>query len=129
VDLFVYGTLTEPDRVATLCDAFSFLGGARVDGLAVAAGASPTLVPGDAAAGRLLRVDDAALAALDRHEGVAAGTHVRVGLARTDGGSVETYVGDPAALGVADGWPGDGPLADRVRAYCDEAGVAVRPTG
>jgi gamma-glutamylcyclotransferase (GGCT)/AIG2-like uncharacterized protein YtfP len=128
VDLFVYGTLTEPDRVATLCDSFTFLGGARVDGLAVAAGAFPTLVPGDAAAGRLLRVDDTALAALDRYEGVAAGSYVRVGLARTDGGRVETYVGDPAALGVADEWPGDGPLADRVRAYRDDAGVVVRPT-
>jgi gamma-glutamylcyclotransferase (GGCT)/AIG2-like uncharacterized protein YtfP len=126
MDLFVYGTLTERPRVDALLDAYAFLGPARVEGLRIVAGAYPTLVPGDGAAGRLLRTDE--VETLDRYEGADDGYYVRVPLPRADGGSVQTYVGDPDALGVPDDWPGTGPLADRVRAYCDSAGVVVRPT-
>ncbi|MFB6304472.1 MAG: gamma-glutamylcyclotransferase [Haloferacaceae archaeon] len=138
MDVFVYGTLTDRATVDSLLDSYAFLGGARVDGLHVAAGTYPTLLPGGEAAGRLLRTED--VATLDRYEGVDEGLYVRVSLPRTDGGTVETYVGDPAALDVdaddaggptdADAggpWPGDGPLDARVRAYVDAAGVVVHP--
>jgi gamma-glutamylcyclotransferase (GGCT)/AIG2-like uncharacterized protein YtfP len=123
---FVYGTLTDPERVASLleCDA-TFVGTARVDGLHVAHGAYPTLLPGGRVEGRLLSVDGSGLATLDRYEGVDDGPYVRVTLPRSDGGTVETYVGDPASLGVDGNWPGDGPLADRVRALVADAGVVV----
>lgn len=128
----MYGTLTDPATVDSLLDSYAFLGGARVDGLHVADGTYPTLLPGGDAAGRLLRTDE--VATLDRYEGVGEGLYVRVDLPHADGGAVGTYVGDPVALGVdgvatgSDGaWPGDGPLAERVRAYVDRAGVAVRP--
>ncbi|MFB6160110.1 MAG: gamma-glutamylcyclotransferase [Haloferacaceae archaeon] len=127
---FVYGTLTDPDRVAALLDGgWTFVGPARVAGLHVVRGEYPTLAPGGEADGRLLRVDDDALATLDRYEGVPDGRYVRVSLCRSDGDAVETYVGDPAALGVADGWPGRGPFAERVRAYLRDADVVVEPTG
>lgn len=125
-DLFVYGTLTDRTRVDALLDSYAFRGPVRVEGLRVAAGRYPTLLPGDAALGRLLRT--AELDRLDRYEGVAEGLYVRVPLPRVGGGTVETYVGDPVALGVDGGWSGEGSLADRVRAYCDRAGVVVRPT-
>lgn len=127
---FVYGTLTAPERVASLLDGeWAFVGAARVDGLHVARGDYPTLLPGGDADGRLLRVDDGDLTTLDRYEGVPAGRYVRVTLPRTDGRTVETYVGDPAALGLDGAWPGDGPLAERVRTYVADAGVAVEPRG
>ncbi|MFB6303480.1 MAG: gamma-glutamylcyclotransferase [Haloferacaceae archaeon] len=126
MDLFVYGTLTDRERVDALLDSYAFLGSARVEGLHVATGRYPTLLPGGTATGRLLSTDE--VGTLDRYEGVPTGLYVRVPLPRAGGGTVETYVGDPAALGVDGDWPGGGSLADRVRAYCAGAGVVVRPT-
>jgi gamma-glutamylcyclotransferase (GGCT)/AIG2-like uncharacterized protein YtfP len=125
---FVYGTLTDPERVASVLDgSWRFVGPARVDGLHVARGDYPTLLPGGTADGRLLAVDAAELPALDRYERVDTGLYARVSLPLADGDTVETYVGDPAALGVAGGWPGDGPLAERVRAHVATTGVVVEP--
>lgn len=125
MDLFVYGTLTDPERVDALLDSWAFRGAARVEGLHVATGAYPTLLPGGEATGRLLWTD--AVGTLDRYEGVADGLYVRVPVPRADGGDVRTYVGDPAALGVDGDWPGTGPLSERVRRYCDRDAVAIRP--
>lgn len=121
--LFVYGTLTDPDRVADVVDEFTFRGDAVCEGLAPVQGRYPTLAPGERTSGRLLDVGD--LAAVDDYEGVDRGLYVRVTLPYDDGGTVETYVGDPERLGVGDEWPGDGPFADRVRAYLDGNDVSV----
>jgi gamma-glutamylcyclotransferase (GGCT)/AIG2-like uncharacterized protein YtfP len=127
MDVFVYGTLTEPERVASLVDAFVFVGGAVLEGLHPVSGRYPTLAPGGETAGRLLRTDE--VAALDAYEGVDEGLYVRVTVPRTDGGEAAVYVGDPAVLEVDApvDWPGEGPFAERVRRYVDVESVVVRP--
>ncbi|WP_435145148.1 gamma-glutamylcyclotransferase family protein [Halobaculum sp. P14] len=45
MDVFVYGTLTAPDRVAELLDSFVFVGPATLRGLRVVDGEYPTLAP------------------------------------------------------------------------------------
>jgi len=123
VRCFVYGTLTDPDTAAELLDSFSYDGPATLHGLHRVEGAYPTLLPGGSADGRILETPD--VERLDRYEGVDSGLYVRVSLPCEDGRAVETYVGDPGRLGVADEWPGDGPFADRVRAYIDDHDVSV----
>jgi gamma-glutamylcyclotransferase (GGCT)/AIG2-like uncharacterized protein YtfP len=139
MDVFVYGTLTDPDRVATVVDSFVFVGPAVLEGCHPVVGRYPTLRPGGETAGRLLRTPD--IDALDAYEGVETGPYVRVSVPRTDGGTVAVYVGDPDALvdgdRPADGlspdddrsteWHGDGPFADRVRRYVEAEDVVVRP--
>ncbi|WP_299335816.1 gamma-glutamylcyclotransferase family protein [Haloplanus sp.] len=138
MDVFVYGTLTDPDRVGTVVESFVFVGPAVLEGCRPVVGRYPTLVPGGETAGRLLRTPD--IDALDAHEGVETGPYVRVSVSRTDGGTVAVYVGDPDELVDGDGpggglaaderpteWPGDGPFADRVRRYLDAEAVVVRP--
>ncbi|WP_224270284.1 gamma-glutamylcyclotransferase family protein [Haloprofundus salinisoli] len=139
MDVFVYGTLTDPERVAELVDSYVFVGPARLSGLRPVSGRYPTLAPGGEVAGRLLRTDD--VAALDRYEGVDAGLYVRVDVPRVsadeseptgrenaDGpGDVAVYVGDPERLDTEESvsWPGDGPLEARVRRYVVEHDVRV----
>lgn len=129
MDVFVYGTLTDPDRAAAVVEDARFLGSARVVGLHVVEGRYPTLAPGGSTTGRILRSDD--VEALDAYEGVSAGLYVRSTVPLEGGSTVETYVGDPVRLGVADEvtWPGDGAFADRVAAYVDRNEVVVRPDG
>jgi gamma-glutamylcyclotransferase (GGCT)/AIG2-like uncharacterized protein YtfP len=124
--LFVYGTLTAPERAADVVDEFAYRGDAVCEGLGPVEGRYPTLAPGERIHGRLLAVAD--LDAVDEYEGVDRGLYVRVALPRVDGDDVWTYVGDPARLGVADAvdWPGDGDLAERVRAYVRDHDVRVR---
>ncbi len=43
MDVFVYGTLTEPERVGELLESFAFVGPARLEGLRVVEGRYPTL--------------------------------------------------------------------------------------
>jgi gamma-glutamylcyclotransferase (GGCT)/AIG2-like uncharacterized protein YtfP len=125
MDVFVYGTLTSPDRVAEVVDSYAFVGPARLHGLHLVPGRYPTLAPGGDAAGRLLRTDERDR--LDAYEGVDDGLYVRVSVPRTDGGEAAVYVGDPARLDADAAWPGDGPFADRVRAYLADADVTVEP--
>ncbi|WP_049947856.1 gamma-glutamylcyclotransferase family protein [Candidatus Halobonum tyrrellensis] len=144
---FVYGTLTEPERVRAVLDSFVFVGTATLEGLRVVEGEYPTLAPpagADAGAGwdrgggesgggppavggRLLRTEE--VAALDAYEGVDDGLYVRVTLPYAgdadEPDEVATYVGDPERLGADARWPGDGPFAERVRAYLDGASVRV----
>lgn len=132
--VFVYGTLTERDRVATVLgdDAdYEFVGRVTLEGLHRVDGQYPTLVPGGSVDGRLLAVDDAGLERLDRYEGVERGLYVRVAVpvtdaAGTDGGQCWVYVGDPARLGVDVPWPGNGPLRDRVEAFVSRTDAVVR---
>lgn len=114
--VFVYGTLTDPDRAATVLDAApTYAGDGTLVGLHRVDGDYPTLAPGGRVAGRLLRTDMDGLAALDAYEGVDRGLYVRVSVPLADGaGTVETYVGDPAALDAPADWPGTGSFAERV---------------
>ena len=124
--VFVYGTLTDRDTAASVLDGFEYRGRATLAGLHRVDGRYPTLLPDGEVEGRLLATDD--LAALDRYEGVADGLYVRVSVPRASGGTAETYVGDPARLGVADEWPGDGAFGERVQSYLDEHPVVIRKT-
>ncbi|MFB6184682.1 MAG: gamma-glutamylcyclotransferase [Haloarculaceae archaeon] len=124
LDLFVYGTLTDPDRAADLLDTYAYRGDAVLHGLHRERGRYPTLAPGGSASGRVLRTDD--VAALDRYERVDRGLYVRVTVPRTDAeGTVETYVGDPAELDAPVSWPGDDPFPDCTNAYLDREDVTV----
>ena len=139
MDVFVYGTLTEPERVAEVVDTYAFLGSAVLSGLHPVQGDYPTLAPGGETGGRLLRTDDAA--ALDAYEGVDDGLYVRASVpVDSAAGDVDdeaaVYVGDPARLGVADDviWPApagdfggdDASFPARVRAYLRGHDVHVR---
>jgi len=127
MDVFVYGTLTEPDRVRSVVDSFVFVGAAVLEGCHPVAGRYPTLAPGGETAGRLLRTDQ--IGALDAYEGVDEGLYVRVSVPRTDGGTAAVYVGDPDALDSSETveWPGSGAFAERVRRYFDAEAAVVRP--
>ncbi|GAA0211892.1 gamma-glutamylcyclotransferase family protein [Halobaculum roseum] len=149
MDVFVYGTLTEPDRVREVLDSFAFVGAARLEGLRVVEGRYPTLAPpvedGDAGdgtddgidgigvdaavGGRLLRTDG--IEALDAYERVDDGLYVRVSvpLVGPDGerrGEAAVYVGDPERLDAPASWPGSGPFEARVARTVRERGVTVR---
>ncbi|WP_436925286.1 gamma-glutamylcyclotransferase family protein [Halosimplex amylolyticum] len=125
MDVFVYGTLTDPARAKAVLDDFTYRAPAVLDGLHRVDGEYPTLAPGGSVGGRVLRTDDRA--ALDRYEGVESGLYVRVTVPLADGDGdetpsdsdrpVETYVGDPQRLDAPVEWPGEGPFAERVRSY------------
>ncbi len=138
VYVFVYGTLTDPDRVSEVLgsatserradDDWSFAGDATLRGLHRVDGRYPTLAPGGRVDGRLLQT--AAIDALDAYEGVDRGLYVRVEVPTTgvDAGTA-VYVGDADRLAVDEpvAWPGDGSLAARVRRYVAANDVAVTP--
>jgi len=130
MDIFVYGTLTEPERVAEVADSFVFVGPATLDGLRLVEGRYPTLAPGGETAGRLLRTE--AVDALDAYEDVEGGLYVRetVPLDAPDDypEAAAVYVGDPDRLDADATWPGSGPFAARVRSTLDERDVRVRLT-
>ena len=123
--VFVYGTLTDPDTAATVLTECTYEGDATLVGLHRVDGAYPTLAPGGRTEGRLLITDETA--ALDRYEGVNRGLYTRCSLPLEDGdGTVDCYVGDPAALNAPAEWPGTGPFPERVRRYCRDHEVRVR---
>ncbi|TKX68596.1 gamma-glutamylcyclotransferase family protein [Halorubrum sp. GN11GM_10-3_MGM] len=130
MDVFVYGTLTEPERVAAVADSFVFVGPATLTGLQLVEGRYPTLAPGGETAGRLLRTE--AVDALDAYEDVDGGLYVREPVpldAPADyPETAAVYVGDPERLDADATWPGSGPFADRVRSVLDERDVRVRLT-
>jgi gamma-glutamylcyclotransferase (GGCT)/AIG2-like uncharacterized protein YtfP len=127
MDVFVYGTLTDPAQVARVVSEFEFRGPATLDGLHRVEGEYPTLAPCGEVSGRVLRTTE--IEALDAYEGVERGLYVRVSVPwneeRTDR-EVAVYVGDPDALGADAEWPGDGSFADRVRQFVREEAVVVR---
>lgn len=116
MDVFVYGTLTEPERVAEVLGSFVFVGSATLIGLRPVEGRFPTLVPGGETAGRLLRTDE--VAALDGYERVDDGLYVRVTVPLDAPAEypdeAAVYVGDPDRLDADATWPGDGSFRDRV---------------
>lgn len=133
MDVFVYGTLTNPEQVAQVVDSYSYLGAAVLDGLHPVEGRYPTLAPGGKVGGRILRSDD--VSALDAYEGVDSGLYVRVSVPWRElddslgGETVDVYVGDPDLLDVTEpvSWPGSGSLPDRVERYIETNSVTVRP--
>jgi len=149
MDVFVYGTLTEPDRVAEVLDSFVFVGAATLIGLRPVEGRYPTLRPGGETAGRLLRTDE--IAALDRYERVADGLYRRVSVPLDASAEypdeAAVYIGPPDRLGMGTEWPKrsrsrdsskqpdletrpelEDAFADRVSAYLEQADVRVRLT-
>ncbi|MDS0475362.1 gamma-glutamylcyclotransferase family protein [Natrinema sp. 1APR25-10V2] len=135
--VFVYGTLTEPERVATVLGhgpadaAEAFVGRATLEGLHRVEGRYPTLAPAGSVAGRLLAVDEAGLSTLDEYEGVEAGLYARVEVPVEgvfDGFDERcwVYVGDPDRLDADVTWPGDGSFRDRVRRVVSERDAVVR---
>ncbi|SFS12028.1 Gamma-glutamyl cyclotransferase, AIG2-like [Halomicrobium zhouii] len=121
--VFVYGTLCDPDTASGVLDDFAYEGPATLDGLHRVDGEYPTLAPGGEVDGRIIVTDD--VAALDRYEGVDRGLYVRVPIPHADGGTVQTYVGDPERLGASAAWPGEGPFRERVRACATDEDVLV----
>lgn len=131
MDVFVYGTLTDPETVAAVVDSYAFVGAAVLEGLHPVQGQYPSLAPGGETGGRLLRTE--AVAELDDYEGVDDGLYVRVAVPKVDAdgeeaGEAAVYVGDHERLGVAEdvSWPGEGPLRERVERYIREEDVQVR---
>ncbi|MFC7187547.1 gamma-glutamylcyclotransferase family protein [Halorubrum yunnanense] len=135
MDVFVYGTLTEPDRVAGVLDSFVFVGPATLTGLRLVEGRYPTLAPGGETGGRLLRTDETT--ALDEYEGVGDGLYHRASVPleapeeHPDRAAV--YVGDPDRLNADAAWPDgpsgpDGEFGERVAAYLERADVRVQLT-
>lgn len=128
MDVFVYGTLTAPERVGQIVDSFAFVGPAVLSGLHAVDGTYPTLAPSGEVGGRVLRIRDPA--ALDAYEGVDDGHYVRVTVPAAGehlSDDVDLYVGEPDALGATATWPGEGPFEDRVRRYIREENVCVEP--
>jgi gamma-glutamylcyclotransferase (GGCT)/AIG2-like uncharacterized protein YtfP len=76
--VFVYGTLTDAERVADVLDTYRFVGPAVCLGLRRVEGRYPTLVPGGRVAGRVLETPE--LDRLDAYEGVDTGLYVRLRL-------------------------------------------------
>lgn len=137
-DIFVYGTLTDPDRADSLLAEWSFGPDARLVGLRRVEGRYPTLVPGGSVEGRILRTDE--LTTLDRYEGVSSGLYVRVTVPYADefdgaGGAADddgregaaVYVGDPDRLAVDTDarWPESDDFGGRVRRYVADERVVV----
>ena len=124
--VFVYGTLTDPDRAREVLDDFAFVGPATLEGCHRIEGTYPTLAPGGSVRGRFL--DTPEIEALDAYEGVDSGLYVRVAVPFRGGDeTVAVYVGDPDALSVSGvTWPGEGSFAERVRKHVREESVSVR---
>jgi len=118
MDVFVYGTLRSPERAREVLGHADFGPGTRLRGLHRVEARYPTLAPGGATDGRVLRLRDGDLGALDAYEGVDRGLYVRVRVPG-DRGALWTYVGDPDRLDAAVTWPGAGPFRRRVERYVD----------
>lgn len=120
--VFVYGTLTNDEQVASLLDSYRFVGSATCVGLRRIDGRYPTLVPGDSVTGRLLETDE--IERLDLYEGVDRGLYHRVSVslapslaATVSISTASVYVGDPAALGLGSPdqyWPGTAAFPSRI---------------
>lgn len=121
--VFVYGTLTDPDRIDDLLDRYDLLGEATLHGLHRIDGRYPTLAPDGSTTGRLLETPE--IDRLDAYEGVESGLYVRVSVPLSAEGSAECYVGDPEPLGADAAWPGSGPFEERVRSYLADEGCVI----
>lgn len=124
MDVFVYGTLTDPVQADAILNTWCYGPDAVLDGLHRVEGEYPTLTPGGTVEGRILQTDD--VDALDRYEGVDRGLYVRAKVPNVDGGMVAVYVGDPDRLDAPVSWPATGDFAARIAWYVRKHGVTVR---
>ncbi len=116
MDVFVYGTLTDPERARAVVADATFAGRATLRGLLRVEGTYPTLVPdeGGTVEGRILRTAD--VGSLDAYEGVGRGLYCRVTVP-SPRGPVALYVGDPSLLDAPGEWPGEGSFEERVERF------------
>lgn len=134
--VFVYGTLTDPDRVSSVLDRYTTGPSVVCEGLQRVDGQYPTLAPGGQTRGRLLATSE--IETLDSYEGLDRGLYCRVSVPLSidvhdlfeepfDAETAELYVGSPRLLGVADvvEWPTSGPLEQQVRQYLDSHSVRI----
>ncbi|MDQ2050653.1 gamma-glutamylcyclotransferase family protein [Natronolimnohabitans sp. A-GB9] len=132
MQLFVYGTLTDPAQIEAIVDAgpgtFEFVGPTTLEGFRRVDGRYPTLVPGGSVEGRLLAVDKRALERLDRYEGVDQGLYVRIAVPKADGGQGWVYVGHPDRLGAdADAaWPDERSFREAVETAAARRDAVLR---
>jgi gamma-glutamylcyclotransferase (GGCT)/AIG2-like uncharacterized protein YtfP len=131
MNVLVYGTLTDPERVRQVHDRLEFIGRATLVGLHLVEGRYPTLVPGGSTQGRLLYTESEGIDALDEYEGVDRGLYVRKTVpastpALPDEQTVEVYIGDPDRLDAPNEWPGDGSFTERVERYLSSHEITVR---
>lgn len=122
MDVFVYGTLTDPSQTRQVLDRFEYRSSARIVGLRRIDGRYPTLAPGDQTEGRILQTDE--IDALDEYEGTDRGLYVRVSVP-SERGPVAVYIGDPALLDAPVEWPGEGSFEQRVDTYLSTNDVHV----
>ena len=141
--VFVYGTLTDPNRVSELLTNYTFGPAAVCHGLRRVDGRYPTLVPGGQVAGRLLSTTE--VDRLDGYEGVDRGLYCRVRVPRRSphgsrtgdrshsdqsafaADTVDIYVGDPTALGISGtvGWPEAEGFGQSVNTHIETHSVQV----
>lgn len=116
MQVFVYGTLTDPDRVAEVVEDWTFVGDAVLEGMHRVEGDYPTLAPGGSVAGRVLETPD--VDRLDAYEGVDRGLYVRVPVAVAPDASVgsqgasfgtqgASFGSQDVSFGTPDGTDGD----------------------
>lgn len=121
--VFVYGTLTDRDRVEALLDRYELGSRVVLRGLRRVEGQYPTLAPGGECEGRLLETPE--IDRLDAYEGVESGLYLRVSVPVDDGESADCYVGDPVPLGADAEWPGTGSFDERVGDYLASHDVRI----
>ena len=136
--VFVYGTLTDPERLSAVLEHYQLGPPAVCEGLQRVDGTYPTLAPGRAVDGRLLATPQ--LAELDAYEGLDQGLYCRLSVPLSTGetqnavdsvfrtASAELYVGNPSLLDVSESieWPDSGPFDQRVRSYIEAQSVHIR---
>jgi len=135
--VFVYGTLTDPDRVSTVLNHYRLGPTAVCEGLQRVDGRYPSLAPGGQTDGRLLETPE--MDALDSYEGIDRGLYCRVSVPLSNNGvcglessfTAETaavYVGNPRLLGVDDvvEWPTSGSFEQQVTQYIESHPVRIR---
>jgi gamma-glutamylaminecyclotransferase len=129
MNVFVYGTLTNPERAQQVLDRCEYTGHATLIGLHRIEGRYPTLVPNGSVQGRILQTDSDGLDALDDYESVHRGLYVRKSVPAsvlTDERSIEVYIGDSERLSACDRWPGDEPFTERVERYITTHNVHIQ---
>ena len=133
--VFVYGTLTDPDRLSSVVDQYSLGPPAICEGFRRVDGEYPTLAPGRQTSGRLIETPE--MDVLDSYEGLDRGLYCRVSVPlvavpptappQFAVETVEVYVGSPRLLGVDEliEWPSSGGLEHQITQYIESHPVRI----